>query len=78
MKRTINILTLLIFSLTALAQDKYLARLSMLGGINELGISPSEEVWGATRAGDIYFTKQIGDMWHIGPLDLQQQFKQRF
>jgi hypothetical protein len=35
--------------------------------VSELGISNSEEIWVASKAGNIYYTKQIGDLWHIGP-----------
>lgn len=37
------------------------------GWVTELGVSPSEEIWIATKAGDVYSTKHIGDTWGIGP-----------
>jgi len=67
MKRTLHILTILLLPLTVFGQNDYWARLSMSGGISELGISPSEEIWVATKAGNVYYTHQIGNLWHIGP-----------
>jgi len=63
-----NILLLIIslLPLTGFSQDDHLARLSISGGISELGISPSEEIWVATKAGNVYYTKRIGELWHIG------------
>ncbi len=55
------------FPLTVFCQDDQLARLSISGGVSELGISPSEEIWVATKAGNVYYTKRIGELWHIGP-----------
>lgn len=67
MKKTLHILTILLLPLTILGQSDYWARLSISGGVSELGISPSEEIWVATKAGNVYYTKQIGELWHIGP-----------
>ena len=67
MKKILNILTIILIPLTALGQEEYLSRLSISGGVSELGISPSEEIWVATKAGNVYYTKQIGELWHIGP-----------
>lgn len=60
-------MTILFIPLTIFGQSDYWARLSILGGVSELGISPSEEIWVATKAGNVYYTKQIGELWHIGP-----------
>lgn len=57
----------MLLPLTTFGQEEYLSRLSILGGVSELGISPSEEIWVATKAGNVYYTKQIGELWHIGP-----------
>lgn len=67
MKKTLHILTILLLPLTVFGQSDYWARLSISGGVSELGISPSEEIWVATKAGNVYYTKQIGELWHIGP-----------
>ncbi len=67
MKKILYILTIILIPLTVFGQEEYLSRLSISGGVSELGISPSEEIWVATKAGNVYFTKQIGELWHIGP-----------
>lgn len=67
MKKILHILTIILIPLTVLGQEEYLSRLSISGGVTELGISPSEEIWVATKAGNVYHTKQIGELWHIGP-----------
>src|SRR5690606_34963235 len=67
MKKILHILTILLLPLTVFGQSDYWARLSISGGVSELGISPSEEIWVATKAGNVYYTKQIGELWHIGP-----------
>jgi hypothetical protein len=63
-----NILQLIFIwlPLTGFCQDEHSARLSISGGVSELGISPSEEIWVATKAGNVYYTKQIGQLWHFG------------
>jgi len=67
MKKILHILTIILIPFTVLGQEEYLSRLSILGGVSELGVSPSEEIWVATKAGNVYYTKQIGELWHIGP-----------
>lgn len=64
-----NILRLIFLwlPLTGFCQDEHSARLSISGGVSELGISPSEEIWVATKAGNVYYTKQVGELWHFGP-----------
>jgi photosystem II stability/assembly factor-like uncharacterized protein len=54
-------------------QNDYFARLSISGGI-DLGISPSEEIWIATNIGNVFYTKQIGQLWHIGPFGSHDQY----
>lgn len=66
MKNILRLITLL-FPLTVFCQNEQLARLSISGGVSELGISPSEEIWVATKAGNVYYTKGISELWHIGP-----------
>ncbi|UOQ76570.1 hypothetical protein MUN84_18855 [Hymenobacter sp. 5516J-16] len=46
-----------------MGQDEYLARLPVVGGFSEISVSPAEEVWIATKAGNIYYTKQVGAVW---------------
>ncbi len=67
MKKLFLIL-ILFLSLSSFSQDTYLADLPISGGISELGISPSEKIWIATKAGNTYYTNKIGDLWHFGPL----------
>jgi hypothetical protein len=68
MKKILQILTILLIPLTIFGQSDYWARLSISGGVSELGISPSEKIWVATKAGNTYYTNKIGDLWHFGPL----------
>ena len=67
MRRILQSLFIVLFPLLAFGQDAYFARLSISGRVSELGISPSEEVWVATAAGNVYYTTRPGDLWHIGP-----------
>lgn len=67
MKKLLTILPSLFIALTAIGQNDYWARLSFSSRVSELGISPSEEIWVATRSGSVYYTKQIGELWHLGP-----------
>jgi hypothetical protein len=66
MKKILHILTIILIPLSVFGQDEYLSRLSISGGVSEIGISPSEEIWVATKAGNVYYTKQIGELWNIG------------
>ena len=66
MKNILRLLTLL-FPLTVFCQEDQLARLSISGGVSELGISPAEEIWVVTKAGNVYYTRRVGELWHIGP-----------
>ena len=68
MKKILHILIFLFIPLIFLGQDDYRARLSISGGVSELGISPSEKIWVATKAGNTYYTNKIGDLWYFGPL----------
>lgn len=68
MKKMLQILTILLIPLTIFGQSDYCARLSISGGVSELGISPSEKIWVATKAGNTYYTNKIGDLWYFGPL----------
>lgn len=63
----LSILVLLVFQDLGTAQHEYLARLPVSGYVTELGLSPSGEIWMASKAGDIYYTKEFGDLWHLGP-----------
>jgi hypothetical protein len=67
MKKTLYLLIILL-PFTIFGQSKYWARLSIYGSFSNIGISPSEEIWIATRAGNVYYTKQIGELWHNGGL----------
>ncbi len=67
MKKLLTILPFVLLATNAMGQNDYWARLSFSGAVSELGISPSEEIWVATRSGGVYYTKQIGELWHLGP-----------
>lgn len=56
------------------SQSEYLARLPVSGAVSELGISPSEEIWVGTRAGNVYHTKQIGGLGHFGPFTSKDEY----
>lgn len=67
MKRIFHLFIFLFFPFVVFGQSEFSARLSISGAVSQLGISPNEEVWVATQAGNIYYTKQVGDLWHLGP-----------
>lgn len=67
MRIAISILTILLFQNFAIAQTDFLAKLPVRGHVTELGISPSGEIWMASKAGNVYYAKEFGDLWHIGP-----------
>ena len=75
MKKILHILTIILIPLTVLGQEEYLSRLSISGGVSELGISPSEEIWVATKTGNVYYSKQMGELWHIGPFGSLDPYK---
>lgn len=52
----------------------YAARLPISGWVTELGISPKEEIWMATKAGNTYYTKVVGELWHFGPFGSKDPF----
>jgi hypothetical protein len=68
MKKILQILTIFIIPITIFGQSDYWARLSISGGVSELGVSPSEKIWVATKAGNTYYTNKIGDLWYFGSL----------
>ncbi|RNC83202.1 MAG: hypothetical protein ED557_10885 [Balneola sp.] len=63
----LSILLVFVFQHFGMAQDKYHARLPVKGYVTELGLSPLGEIWMASKAGNVYYTKEFGDLWHIGP-----------
>ncbi|TCI93624.1 WD40/YVTN/BNR-like repeat-containing protein [Tenacibaculum sp. M341] len=56
-----------ILPLSIFSQDSYLANLPISGAISEIGVSPSEKIWLATKAGNTYYTDKIGELWSFGP-----------
>jgi hypothetical protein len=66
--RKLLLLITLILPLTIFGQDSYLANLPISGGISEIGVSPSEKIWLATKAGNTYYTDNIDKLWSFGPL----------
>ena len=67
MRTIIFLLTIFFFQNLVFAQSEDLAKLPVRGYVTELGISPTGEIWMASKAGNVYFTEQFGDLWHIGP-----------
>lgn len=67
MKKLLHAFAIILIPLSILGQSEYLSTLSISGSVSELGISPSEEIWVATKAGNVYYTKQIGELWNTGP-----------
>ncbi len=65
--RKLLLLIIFILPLSIFSQDSYLASLPISGGVSEIGVSPSERIWIATKAGNTYYTDKIGELWHIGP-----------
>ncbi|MEJ8802165.1 YCF48-related protein [Pontibacter sp. H249] len=72
--RILHLVLLLWMPLTGYSQGEFLARLPVSGAVSELGISPSEEIWVGTRAGNVYYTKQIGGLWHFGPFTSKDEY----
>lgn len=66
--RNLFLLLILFLPFSTFSQNAYLANLPISGGVSEIGISPSERIWIATKAGNTYYTNKIGDLWHFGPL----------
>lgn len=58
---------LILFSAFMFGQNDYKARLPISGGFTEIGISPSEKIWIATKAGNVYKSDNIDSLWHLGP-----------
>ncbi|KXX70477.1 hypothetical protein AVL50_08955 [Flammeovirga sp. SJP92] len=56
-----------IIPLFSFSQEEYLSRLSLAGTVSEFAVSPSEEIWVATSSGNVYYTKGVGKLWHLGP-----------
>ncbi|MBJ6118112.1 hypothetical protein JAO76_07920 [Pontibacter sp. BT310] len=73
-KNILHSVLLLCLPLTGFSQSEYLARLPISGAVSELGVSPSEEIWVGTRAGSVYYTKQIGELWHFGPFTSKDEY----
>lgn len=75
-----KLLLLLIFTLplTIFSQDNYLANLPVSGGISEIGVSPSEKIWLATKAGNTYYTDKIGELWSFGPFGTKDPLSMDF
>lgn len=66
--KNLFLLLILFLHFSSFSQHSYLANLPISGGVSEIGISPSERIWIATKAGNTYYTDKIGDLWHFGPL----------
>ncbi len=66
---------ILFLPLTAYCQKDYLARMLEVGIVPELGVSPGGEVWAATKGGDVFYTKQVGELWHLGPYGSYDPYK---
>ena len=67
MRTVIFLLTIFFIQNVAFAQSEDLARLPVRGPVTELGVSPTGEIWMASKGGNVYYTEQFGELWHIGP-----------
>lgn len=61
------LLLIILFPVLLFGQKDYRARLPISGGFSEIGISPSEKIWIATKAGNVYYSNNIDSLWHLGP-----------
>ncbi len=62
------LLLFLFLSNLGFTQEEYLANLPIRGTVSEIGISPSEKLWIATKPGNTYYTDSIQGLWHFGSL----------
>lgn len=62
------LLLFLFLSNLGFTQEEYLANLPIRGAVSEIGISPSEKLWIATKPGNTYYTDSIQGLWHFGSL----------
>ncbi|MBK5722811.1 hypothetical protein JGH11_18220 [Dysgonomonas sp. Marseille-P4677] len=60
------LLVIILFPVLIFGQKDYRARLPIYGGFEEVGISPSERILIATKAGNIYKSNNIDSLWHLG------------
>ncbi len=61
MKRLLHFFTFLLLSFNGLSQDKTPQKVKING---EISVSPSGEIWLAQYDGRLFFTKDIGSLWH--------------
>jgi len=67
MKQILSVfITFLLYPTLVFSQNQYFARLPV--GSSELGISLSEKIW-ITSGRKVYYTKQVGELWHLGVFD---------
>lgn len=57
-----TLLILILLSTFMFGQNDYKARLPISGGFTEIGISPSEKIWIATKAGNVYKSDNIDSL----------------
>ncbi|MHA3787777.1 WD40/YVTN/BNR-like repeat-containing protein [Flavobacterium hauense] len=63
-----KIFGLLLFSITSTySQDEYLDVVPYSYSFNEIGISPSEQIWIANSSGNTYHTNKFDSKWQHGP-----------
>ena len=72
--RKLFLLITFFLPLTIYSQDSYIANLPISGGVSEIGVSPSEKLWIATKAGNTYYTEKIGELWSFGSLGTKKPF----
>lgn len=66
MKHYISII-ILIFSTSVFGQKKDIrAELDIKGRINEISVSPNEQVWLTTATGNMYYSNSINSNWYYG------------
>jgi hypothetical protein len=61
MKRLLHFFAFLLLSFNGLSQDKTPQKVKLNG---EISVSPSGEIWLAQYDGRLFFTKDIGSLWH--------------
>lgn len=67
-----------ILPISIFSQDSSLANLPISGAISEIGVSPSEKIWLATKAGNTYYTDKIGELWSFGPFGTKDPLSMDF
>lgn len=65
MKTTLSWFLLVLLTLPAWGQHEYTARLRVYGAFGEVGVSPAEELWIASRGGLVYHAPRADAPWDV-------------